>query len=43
MRLFELAMFPVQPSTTPEQWGTMFRQDVKAWGDLVRSAGITPN
>ena len=42
-RLFELAMFPVQPSTTPEQWGTMFRQDVKAWGDLVRSAGITPN
>ena len=42
-RLFELAMFPVQPPTTPEQWGTMFRQDVKAWGDLVRSAGITPN
>lgn len=42
-RLFELAMFPVQPATTPEQWGRMFRQDVQAWGDLVRSAGITPN
>lgn len=42
-RLFELAMFPVQPPTTPEQWGAMFRQDVQAWGELVRSAGITPN
>lgn len=42
-RLFELAMFPVQPPTTPEQWGAMFRQDVQSWGDLVRSAGITPN
>ena len=42
-RLFELAMFPVQPPTTPEQWGTLFRQDVQAWSELVRSAGITPN
>ena len=42
-RLFELAMFPVQPPTTPDQWGAMFRQDVQAWGELVRSAGITPN
>ena len=42
-RLFDLAMFPVQPPTTPEQWGAMFRQDIQAWGDLVRSAGITPN
>ena len=42
-RLFELAMFPVQPPTTPEQWGAQFRQDVQAWGELVRSAGITPN
>jgi tripartite-type tricarboxylate transporter receptor subunit TctC len=41
-RLFELAMFPVQPPTTPEQWGAMFRQDMQAWGELVRSAGITP-
>ena len=41
-RLFDLALFPVQPATTPEQRGTMFRQDVQAWGDLVRSAGITP-
>ncbi|MFO1329457.1 MAG: tripartite tricarboxylate transporter substrate binding protein [Rubrivivax sp.] len=42
-RMFELAMFPVQPPTTPEQWGTLFRHDVQAWGELVRSAGITPN
>lgn len=42
-RMFELAMFPVQPPTTPEQWGTMFAQDIKAWGELVRNAGITPN
>jgi tripartite-type tricarboxylate transporter receptor subunit TctC len=42
-RLFELAMFPVQPPTTPEQWGSSFRSDVQAWGELVRSAGITPN
>lgn len=41
-RLFELALFPVQPATTPEQWGAMFRSDVQAWGDLVRSAGVTP-
>ena len=42
-RLFELAMFPVQPPTSPEQWGTLFKRDVQAWGDLVRAAGITPN
>lgn len=42
-RLFELAMFPVQPPTTPEQWGAMFRQDVQGWGELVRAAGVTPN
>ena len=42
-RLFELAMFPVQPPTSPEQWGTMFKRDVQSWGDLVRAAGITPN
>lgn len=41
-RLFDLALFPVQPATTPEQWATMFLQDVQAWGELVRSAGITP-
>ncbi|MBL8378127.1 MAG: tripartite tricarboxylate transporter substrate binding protein [Burkholderiales bacterium] len=41
-RMFDLAMFPVQPATTPEQWGAMFRRDVQAWGDLVKSAGITP-
>mgnify|MGYP001012860245 CR=1 FL=1 len=43
VRLFELAMFPVQPATTPEQWAAMLRSDVQAWGDLVRRAGITPN
>ena len=42
-RLFDLALFPVQPQTTPEQWATIYRQDVQAWGDLVRSAGITPS
>ena len=42
-RMFELAMFPVNPPTSPEQWGAMFRQDIQAWGDLVRGAGITPN
>ncbi len=42
-RLFEMAMFPLQQPSTPEQWGTMFRSDVQAWGELVRSAGITPN
>ncbi len=42
-RMFELAMFPVQPPTSPEQWGASFRQDVKAWGELIRNAGITPN
>lgn len=41
-RLFDLALFPVQPPTTPEQWGAMFRQDVQSWGALVRSAGIQP-
>lgn len=41
-RIFDLALFPVQPPTTPEQWGAQFRQDVQSWGDLVRSAGITP-
>jgi hypothetical protein len=25
------------------QWGTMFRQDMQAWGELVRTAGITPD
>ncbi|MEN9630196.1 MAG: hypothetical protein RJA10_3424 [Pseudomonadota bacterium] len=42
-RLFDLALFPVQPPTTPEQWGALFRSDVQAWGDLVRSAGVTPS
>lgn len=42
-RLFDMAMFPLQQPTTPEQWGTMFRSDVLAWGELVRKAGITPN
>jgi len=41
-RIFDLALFPVQPPTTPDQWGSMFRADVQAWGELVRSAGVTP-
>lgn len=42
-RMFDLAMFPVQPPTSAEQWSAMFRKDVQSWGDLVRQAGITPN
>lgn len=40
-RMFEVALFPVQPPTTPAQWGAMFRQDVQAWAELVRSSGAT--
>jgi tripartite-type tricarboxylate transporter receptor subunit TctC len=40
-RMFEVALFPVQPPTTPQQWGTMFREDVQAWAELVRSSGAT--
>ena len=42
-RIFDMALFPVQPATTPDQWAAMFRQDVQIWGELVRSAGITPD
>lgn len=42
-RLFDLALFPVQPPTSPEQWAAMFREDVQRWGELVRSAGIAPS
>jgi len=42
-RMFEVALFPVQPATTPQQWGTMFREDVKAWAELVRSSGASIN
>jgi tripartite-type tricarboxylate transporter receptor subunit TctC len=41
-RMFDLAMFPVQPQTSPEQWGAMFRKDVQEWRELIRQAGITP-
>lgn len=42
-RMFDLAMFPVQPQTSPEQWGAMFRQDIHGWRELIRQAGITLN
>jgi tripartite-type tricarboxylate transporter receptor subunit TctC len=42
-RIFEMGSFPVQPPTTATQWGTMFRQDVQAWGELVRRSGATIN
>lgn len=42
-RMFDLAMFPVEPQTTPEQWGAMFRKDVEDWRGLIRQAGITVN
>ena len=42
-RMFEVALFPVQPPTTPTQWSEMFRADVQAWAELVRSSGATIN
>lgn len=42
-RMFEVALFPVQPPTTPQQWSTLFREDVQAWAELVRSSGATIN
>jgi tripartite-type tricarboxylate transporter receptor subunit TctC len=42
-RMFEVALFPVQPPTTPQQWSTMFREDVQAWAELVRSSSATIN
>lgn len=41
-RMFDLAMFPVQPPTSPDQWGAMFRKDVQDWRELIRQTGITP-
>jgi tripartite-type tricarboxylate transporter receptor subunit TctC len=42
-RILESGSFPVQPPTTPEQWGAMFKQDVQGWAELVRSSGATAN
>ncbi len=42
-RIFESGSFPVQPPTSAEQWGTMFRQDVRNWAELVRASGATIN
>ena len=41
-RMFDLAMFPVLPPTSPEQWGAMFRKDVQDWKELIRQSGVTP-
>ncbi|MEN9313856.1 MAG: hypothetical protein RJA99_1423 [Pseudomonadota bacterium] len=42
-RILELGAFPVQPPTTPEQWGTMFRDDVRNWAEVVRWSGASLN
>jgi tripartite-type tricarboxylate transporter receptor subunit TctC len=42
-RILELGAFPVQPPTTPEQWGTMFRDDVRNWAEVVRWSGASIN
>ncbi|MBU6271307.1 MAG: tripartite tricarboxylate transporter substrate binding protein [Betaproteobacteria bacterium] len=42
-RIFEVGAFPVQPATTIDQWGAMFRRDVQSWAELVRSSGATIN
>ncbi|MFO1198894.1 MAG: tripartite tricarboxylate transporter substrate binding protein [Burkholderiaceae bacterium] len=42
-RIFEAGSFPVQPPTSVEQWGSMFRQDVQNWAELVRASGATIN
>ena len=42
-KIFEMGSFPVSPATSAEQWGAMFRQDVQAWGELVRRSGATIN
>ncbi len=42
-RIFEAGSFPVSPPTTVDQWGAMFRQDVQAWGELVRATGASVN
>lgn len=42
-RIHEAGSFPVMPATTPEQWGEMFRRDVKTWADLVTRSGAAIN
>ena len=42
-RIHEAGSFPVIPPTSPQQWGEMFRDDVRLWGDLARQSGATIN
>ena len=42
-RIHEAGSFPVIPPTSPRQWGEMFRDDVRLWGDLARQSGATIN
>lgn len=40
-RIIEVGSFPVQPPTTPEQWGAQFRDEVQKWADVVRWSGAS--
>jgi len=42
-RIIEVGSFPVQPPTTPEQWGAQFRDEVQKWAEVVRWSGATIN
>jgi tripartite-type tricarboxylate transporter receptor subunit TctC len=40
-RIIEVGSFPVQPPTTPEQWGAQFRDEVQKWAEVVRWSGAS--
>lgn len=42
-KIIEVGAFPVQPPTTPEQWGTQFRDEVQKWAEVVRWSGASIN
>lgn len=42
-RILEVGSFPVQPPTTPEQWGAQFRDEVQKWAEVVRWSGASIN
>ena len=40
-KIIEVGAFPVQPPTTPDQWGAQFRDEVQKWAEVVRWSGAT--
>ncbi len=42
-KIIEVGAFPVQPPTTPEQWGAQFRDEVQKWAEVVRWSGASIN